>query len=250
MIRLLATRINGIELIEDKPVVVGEISSSKESLLSKDYKLATSVASPKADVKAILIGPNTFAQQCKVEKNAPYKSNDDIELRYDLARALAYKAIALRKAGAEVIQIDEPALASSKDLKTARAVINSIADRIDVPVLHVCGSLKGIIDEILEIDVSVLDIECVRHRNLELLEMDMVEPYDVRIAFGCVDTLSSEIESVEVIQRRILLAIERLGEENVWIKPDCGMRDLPRDAAFEKLKNMVEATRKAEKKLS
>jgi 5-methyltetrahydropteroyltriglutamate--homocysteine methyltransferase len=248
-IRLLAERIYGIKLVDDKLVVVDEISRPKQSVLLRDYKLAVSFASGKADVKGIVIGPISFARQCKVERTAPYKSNEDIELIYDLAGVLAFEAIALKKAGAEVIQIDEPVLAAASDLKTARDMINSIAEHIQVPALHVCGSLRGVIEEILEIDVSVLDVECTRYENLELLERDMIEPYDVRIAFGCIDTSLSEVESIEVIQKRILRAIERLGEENIWVKPDCGMRNLPRVVAFEKLKNMVQAAREIEKKL-
>ncbi|MEM2933942.1 MAG: uroporphyrinogen decarboxylase family protein [Methanocellales archaeon] len=247
--RLLAENINGIEIVDDKPVVVDEISRPKKPLLHQDYKLAVSYASGKADVKGIIIGPISFAHQCKLEKTAPYKSNEDIELFYDLAEVLAFEAIALKKAGAEVIQINESILAAIPYLKTARDVINSIAEHIPVPALHVCGSLRGVIEEILEIDVSVLDIECTKYKNLVLLDRDMVEPYDVRIAFGCIDTSLNEVESIEVIQERIMQAIERLGEENIWIKPDCGMRNLPREIAFEKLKNMVEATRKIEKKL-
>lgn len=246
-IPLLAAKMNGIKLVDNKPVVIDEISSLKVTVLSGDYKLAASFVSKDADVKGIIIGPNTFARCCALEKGAPYKSSEDEELRYDLAEALAFEAIALRKAGAEVIQIDEPTLGSLPDLKNARDIINSLAEHIEVPALHVCGSLRGIVDEVLEMDISVLDIECTQHKNLDLLERDMVEPYDVRIAFGCIDTNSSEVESVEVIQKRILQAIERLGEENIWVKPDCGMRGLPREVAFEKLKNMVEAARNVEK---
>ncbi len=248
-IRLLAERINGIKLVDDKPVVVDEISRYRQPVLFRDYKLAVSFASAKADVKGIIIGPISFAHQCRLEKTAPYKSTEDIDLMYDLAEVLSFEAIALKKAGAEVIQINEPVLASVSDLKTARDIINSIAEHIPVPALHVCGSLQGVMEEILEIDISVLDIECTQNKNLSLLERDMIEPYDVRIAVGCIDTSLSEVESIEVIQKRILEAVERLGEENIWVKPDCGMQNLPRRIAFEKLKNMVEAARKIEKKM-
>ncbi|MEM2990686.1 MAG: methionine synthase, partial [Halobacteria archaeon] len=91
--RLLAENINGIEIVDDKPVVVDEISRPKKPLLHQDYKLAVSYASGKADVKGIIIGPISFAHQCKLEKTAPYKSNEDIELFYDLAEVLAFEAI-------------------------------------------------------------------------------------------------------------------------------------------------------------
>jgi 5-methyltetrahydropteroyltriglutamate--homocysteine methyltransferase len=40
-----------------------------------------------------------------------------------------------------------------------------------------------------------------------------------------------------------LRAVTHIDEKRIILAPDCGMKYLPRDAAFGKLKNMVEAAR-------
>jgi methionine synthase (B12-independent) (EC 2.1.1.14) len=56
-----------------------------------------------------------------------------------------------------------------------------------------------------------------------------------------VDTTTERVESMEEIRNLIKRGADIVGEENLYIDPDCGMRKLPRKAAFSKLRNMVMA---------
>ncbi|MEM3421899.1 MAG: cobalamin-independent methionine synthase II family protein, partial [Candidatus Hadarchaeum sp.] len=56
---------------------------------------------------------------------------------------------------------------------------------------------------------------------------------------------SHEVESVETIERRIKRALEVLQPEQLWIDPDCGLKTRSKEEAVAKLKNMVEAVRRA-----
>lgn len=54
---------------------------------------------------------------------------------------------------------------------------------------------------------------------------------------------TDEIESKEQVAEVIKKGIENLGKENIIADPDCGMRLRSRDAAYLKLKVMVETVK-------
>jgi 5-methyltetrahydropteroyltriglutamate--homocysteine methyltransferase len=60
---------------------------------------------------------------------------------------------------------------------------------------------------------------------------------------GCLDLNDPAIETPETIVQRINRALEYIQPEQVILAPDCGMKYLPRDVAFGKLRAMVEAAR-------
>ncbi|MBT8446996.1 MAG: 5-methyltetrahydropteroyltriglutamate--homocysteine methyltransferase, partial [Gammaproteobacteria bacterium] len=63
------------------------------------------------------------------------------------------------------------------------------------------------------------------------------------ILLGVIDLSTPEIESVETIKSRVRRALDHIDKERVILAPDCGMKYLPRDAAFGKLANMAQAAR-------
>jgi 5-methyltetrahydropteroyltriglutamate--homocysteine methyltransferase len=64
-----------------------------------------------------------------------------------------------------------------------------------------------------------------------------------RIMVGCIDLSTPEVESPEVVADRVRKALNYVKPENVILAPDCGMKFLPADAAFGKLRAMTEAAR-------
>jgi 5-methyltetrahydropteroyltriglutamate--homocysteine methyltransferase len=216
--------------VPDKPATVG------------DYLFARKIT--KAQVKGIVTGPTTMAKSSVVDKSSPYKSNTDPELVYDLAYAQAAEARALAQAGAEIIQIDEPFFSVGVDLDTGIKAVNIVAKSIDTPAMHVCGDIRPIFNQLLEAKVSILDHEFAKSRNLEAMDKELIESHGKTIGFGCVDSTSNAVESVEQIEKSIREGIEKIGKKNMWIDPDCGLRMRTRDAAYAKLTNMVEAVRR------
>jgi len=61
------------------------------------------------------------------------------------------------------------------------------------------------------------------------------------LGLGCIDTKSSKIEEVEDVEKLIRMAMEKIPRERIAVHPDCGLRVLPREVAFEKMKRMVTA---------
>jgi 5-methyltetrahydropteroyltriglutamate--homocysteine methyltransferase len=58
---------------------------------------------------------------------------------------------------------------------------------------------------------------------------------------GCIDLSTNEVETAQTVAARITKALQHVKPENVILAPDCGMKYLPREVAFGKLRSMVEA---------
>jgi 5-methyltetrahydropteroyltriglutamate--homocysteine methyltransferase len=247
MVATFAERIPGFERSADGGWVVrAELEPPETPIAASDYLLARRLAAGRAMVKGVVTGPVTLALACRVGVNSPYVAPQDPALILKLAEIMAHEVAALVAAGAEVVQVDEPALATERGrLVSAELLENALRDLAALPacpVLHVCGDVRGILDELLALPFRVLDIEGARVEQLERVDRDQLEYCDARVAYGCVDTQSAEIEPVRVIRERVERAIATLGSaERLWVSPDCGLRQLAPDAARGKLAAMVEA---------
>ncbi|UZE92805.1 MAG: methionine synthase [Methanosarcinales archaeon] len=246
-VTLFVRNIPGFKVKAGRPIVVDKITPSEKSTTVDDYIFAKSIA--KCEVKGIVTGPSTLAYASIVNEKAPYKSNDDPELIYDIAGAQAMEIRALTKAGAKVIQIDEPVFSVEVDLETGIQAVNKMIEGVKTPVVHVCGDVCDIFEKLLELNVSVLDHEFTNVDNLSVIERETIEAHEVKIGYGCVDSNNVKVEPVEVIEKRIQTAVKKLGAENIWVDPDCGLRNLTREAAFAKLSNMVKAAKNVEKEI-
>jgi 5-methyltetrahydropteroyltriglutamate--homocysteine methyltransferase len=64
---------------------------------------------------------------------------------------------------------------------------------------------------------------------------------DKQIMVGAIDLSDMTVESPETVVNRVRRALKYVSPENVIIAPDCGMKYLPREVAFGKMRAMVEA---------
>jgi 5-methyltetrahydropteroyltriglutamate--homocysteine methyltransferase len=64
-----------------------------------------------------------------------------------------------------------------------------------------------------------------------------------KIMIGCIDLNDMTVETAETVVARIKRALPYVPKENVILAPDCGMKYLPREVAFGKMKAMVEAAK-------
>jgi 5-methyltetrahydropteroyltriglutamate--homocysteine methyltransferase len=232
MIRAFTSHLPGIR----GSAVVGKVQPAARPITLADTKYALS-RHPK--VKGILTGPSTLAHGLALE--TPFYRNKD-ELVLDLAQALVVEADYLQNAGVTLLQIDEPIFSTgAANIAIGREAVNAIVGRLRVPVcLHVCGNLLDVVDDVLRTDVAVFDFEFANNpENLEVLSGK-----DLRgrmIGYGCVDSADPGVESVETIKKRIEAGIDVFSPDAMLIDPDCGLRMQSREAASEKLKNMVVA---------
>ncbi len=78
---------------------------------------------------------------------------------------------------------------------------------------------------------------------MEPLELFKNYKIDLETAVGVIDVKDEKIETPEVVADRIRRALKVIPKEKVWITTDCGMKFMPRDRAFKKLKAMVDGTK-------
>lgn len=234
MIRTFTAKLPGIRGQD----VIGKVQPAPMAITVADTKYAHS-RSPR--VKGIITGPTTLAHALHIA-TPMYRNRGELAL--DLAAALVTEARALEAAGVTLLQIDEPIFSTGvADLGVGKQAIETITASLRLPTcMHVCGDLSEVIDEILKIPVNVLDFEFAKNpANLALFSSrDLAGRM---IGFGCVDTTTDTIESVAEIRKRIEKGVEVFNARSLLIDPDCGMRMRTRDAAFAKLKNIVEAAR-------
>ncbi|MDN7026123.1 methionine synthase [Methanoculleus sp. FWC-SCC1] len=232
MVQAFTSRLPGIK----GQAVVGKVQPPAKPLTVADTRYALS---KHAKVKGILTGPSTLAHALKIE-TPMYRNREELAL--DLAQALAVEARYLEAAGVTLVQIDEPIFSTgAADLAAGRQAVNAIVSSLRIPTcLHVCGDLASVIDEVLKVNVAILDFEfAVSPGNLEVLSARDLRGRSV--GYGCVDSSSSAVESVETIVRRIETGIEVFGARAMLVDPDCGLRMQSRETASGKLKNMVAA---------
>ena len=66
---------------------------------------------------------------------------------------------------------------------------------------------------------------------------------DQKIILGVIDLSTPEIETPETVAARIRRAFAYRRPEDIIVAPDCGLKYLPREAAYGKMKAMVEGAR-------
>ncbi len=242
MVGIFAMNMPGYRKEDGRYMVVDRIDVPDLPATLKDYLFARKIS--KAKVKGIVTGPTTMAKSSIIGRGSPYKSNSDPELIFDLAYAQAAEVRALAAAGAEIIQIDEPFFSVGADLETGIRAVNIVAKAAETPAMHVCGDIRPIFKKLLEANVKVLDHEFSKSKNLEAMDRELIEAHDKTIGFGVLDTATDEIESPDKVEQTIRQGIEKIGKNNMWIDPDCGMRMRKKDVAFQKLSNMVTAVRR------
>src|SRR5258706_287849 len=196
--------------------------------------------------KITLPGPFTMGQQAK---NEFYK--DDEEMVMDFAAAVNAEAHDLQKAGADVIQLDEPWLRQDPESAKRYAVkaINRALQGITVPtVVHLCfgyaavvGSnkptgysfLPGLADTIAQ----QISIEAAQPR----LDLGVLKDLaGKKVMLGVLDLRDNRIETAEEVAARIRAGLKYVKAENLIPAPDCGMKYLSREVAFGKLKAMAD----------
>lgn len=199
-------------------------------------------------IKITLPGPFTITQQAQ---NDYYPG--DTSLAMDIARAVNQEIKELRAAGAEVIQIDEPYLQArpEKAKQYGVAVINRALEGVEGPTaLHTCFGYAHVVKkratgysflaELNECVVQQLSIEAAQP-NLDLSILNQVP--SKTIVLGVINLDDMAIEAPEMVAGRIRDALRFIPPDRLIVAPDCGMKYLPREVAFGKLRALAEGAK-------
>ena len=194
--------------------------------------------------KITLPGPFTLAQQAQNEFYA-----DEAELAMDLAAAVNEELRELKATGVDVVQLDEPWVRAAPD-KAARygvAAINRALDGIPGPtIVHIClgyGHLVrnkpsgyAFLPQLAGSIAAQISIEAAQPRlDLGVLR----ELSEKTILLGVLDLGDRAVETAETVAARLRQALPYVPAERLVAAPDCGMKYLPRDVAFDKLRALA-----------
>jgi len=226
-----------------KPVVKGRVKR-KEPITVEMFKYAQSLT--QKPMKGMLTGPYTI---CDWSFNEYYP--DRRELVLALAKEVRKEVVDLEKAGAEYIQIDEPAISTRPDeIELAIEAMKIVTEGIGTKtVSHICyGDFTLIYPRILHLAVDQLDLEFANSNfaNLEIFEHPK---FTKEIAVGVLDVHSHIIEKKDEVKENIKKALDVFPIEKVYIDPDCGLKTRTPEEAKGKLKVMVEAVREIKEEL-
>jgi 5-methyltetrahydropteroyltriglutamate--homocysteine methyltransferase len=187
-----------------------------------------------------------------------------VKNRYELSRALAEVFRAeigeVVDAGCKHVQLEDlgawmPHLSGTKDYDW----VNEIVDRTmaEIPpgverAWHFCmgnawgnkleGMTAGGYREILphylaaKVDAYVLDFACREMADADLLR---ALPAEKKVHVGVIDVRTLEIEAPEQVAERIRKVLAHIEPERVTLTTDCGLKQLPRPCAIQKLRAMV-----------
>lgn len=197
-------------------------------------------------IKMTVPGPFTMSQQAQ---NDHYPDAESAAMGY--AAAVNAEIKDLFAAGADIVQIDEPYLQARPDaaraygLKALNAALEGVTGTTAV---HLCFGYAAIIHERPEgysflpelagCPADQISIETAQS-GLDLgVLSDLTEK---TIILGVLDLSTPEVESVDTVAARARRAFDRIPPEQLVLAPDCGMKYLPRDAAFGKMLAMVGA---------
>jgi 5-methyltetrahydropteroyltriglutamate--homocysteine methyltransferase len=157
----------------------------------------------------------------------------------------------------DVLQLDEPYLQASPDRARAygAAVIDRALRGLTKPtVVHLCfgyafsTALAGrqkpsgysFLPELARCHADQISIEAAQPR-LDLSVLEALAPKT--IVLGVLDLGDPTPETAAVVTRRIEAALRHVPASRLVVAPDCGMKYLPREVAFAKLRAMVEGAR-------
>jgi len=206
--------------------------------------------------KVCVTGPQMLAKRATNE----YYKNDK-ELIFDLAEILNIELMGLVAAGCDFIQIDEPVwVGYPQDMPWLVESFNKLISGVKAKIaLHVCygnyqlkklfkGQYAELFPAILDTHAHQISMEFAVSDGVGL-ELFKQYKSNKEVVVGVIDVKDEAIETPEVVARRIRQALEYIAPERIYISPDCGMKFMPRNRAFGKLKSMVEGVNIVRKEL-
>jgi 5-methyltetrahydropteroyltriglutamate--homocysteine methyltransferase len=201
----------------------------------------------KLSIKQVLTGPYTLAKFSLSEYSGNGAAGPFAALE---ARAQAYAEIlaaeieALSKAGAELIQVDEPAVIkypgdwavfenSLAPLIRARDKIIAAGRRLEIALyvyFHDCAPLY---EKLVALPVDIVGLDFTY--NMKLVDIIAAAGSPLPLALGLVDGRNTRLEDPAAVARQIERMLPKIKGGRAYLGPSSGLEYLPRDRAFAKL---------------
>ncbi|MHC1561021.1 uroporphyrinogen decarboxylase family protein [Actinomycetospora sp. C-140] len=200
-------------------------------------------------IKMTVPGPFTMSQQAQDDH---YGDPGAAAMAY--AAAVNAEVRDLFAAGADVVQIDEPYMQARPDAARAYGLeaLNAALDGITgTTAVHICFGYAAIIHERPEgysflpelagTPVKQISIETAQS-GLDLGVLSDLT--DKTIILGVLDLSDPAVESPGVVASRARRALDVMAPENLVLAPDCGLKYLPRESAYGKMRSLADAAKR------
>ena len=249
-----ATALDGVDLDNPgtvisrsgHPIAVPRITGKvrrKHAVQVRDVQFLR--ANTSRQIKITVPGPFTMSQQA-VNEYYP----DIPALANDYADAVNAEMRDLFAAGADVVQIDEPWMQAFPDkareygLTALNRALQGVNGNTAVHICFGYGALVAgrpagysFLPELMESPVKQISIETAQS-NLDCSVLEKLP--GKTIILGVLDLHDNQVETPETVAGRIRRALPYVKPDKLVIAPDCGLKYLPRDVAFGKLKAMAD----------
>ncbi|MFQ5990125.1 MAG: methylcobamide--CoM methyltransferase [Candidatus Methylomirabilales bacterium] len=219
-----------------QPVITGKIGW-REPLTVEDFRYAKKISS--RPVKSVLTGPYTLAIS-SIRQTSVY--GDVSTLVIDFGAALAQEVNALAAAGAEVIQVEEPAILKHPQdlplLQQALAPLNEARRSAVLALYTYFGDATPVYEALQELPVQILGLDFTYAPRLP--EKIAALGSQKTLGLGLVDGRNTRMETAEHVFPILDRILPHLPGNVVYVNPSCGVEYLPRDKAVAKLRLMKE----------
>jgi len=234
------------------PRVVGPIRRTRP-VEKRDVEFLR--ANTDREIKATLPGPFTMSQQAQDDYY-----HDEEAFAMALAEAVNEEVRDLFAAGADVVQLDEPYLQARSEKAerfAVRAINRALEGVTGTTALHTCFGYAHIVhnrpngypflEPLADVDVRQISIESAQQK----VDLGVLRSMGAKTVIVGVIDLSDEspVEDVDTVARRIRNALQFVDPERLILAPDCGMKYLPRDKAFGKLRALAVAAERVRAEL-
>ncbi|MDE0943638.1 MAG: 5-methyltetrahydropteroyltriglutamate--homocysteine methyltransferase [Alphaproteobacteria bacterium] len=196
-------------------------------------------------IKITIPGAFTMA---KMASDEYYGDQEALIMAY--ADVLNEEVREMKAAGADVIQIDEPHMQAhpKESNRYGIAAIDRALSGVEgETVVHLCFGYAYVVadkpsgysflPELDKCSATTISIEAAQP-GLDPAILEQLP--SKKIMFGVINLGDETVETPELIADRLRGALRHISPDRLIAAPDCGMKYLPRDVAFGKLKAMVD----------
>jgi 5-methyltetrahydropteroyltriglutamate--homocysteine methyltransferase len=195
--------------------------------------------------KITVPGPFTLTQ---LAQNDYYPDEASVAMAY--AEAVNAEIRDLFAAGADIVQMDEPYMQAQPE-KARRYAVAAIDRALEgvagTTVVHMCFGYAAMVPSAkpsrYEFLAELRDCACqqvsVETAQPRLVCSTLFALDNKKILLGVIYLSDSTVESSETVAERIRRALPFVPAANIIVAPDCGMKYLPRETAFGKMRAMV-----------
>jgi 5-methyltetrahydropteroyltriglutamate--homocysteine methyltransferase len=196
-------------------------------------------------IKMTVPGPFTMSAQCQDDFYG-----DEERLAPDYAAAVNAEINDLFAAGADIVQIDEPWMQSRPEKARKyglKALDRALAGVQGTTAVHICFGYAAVVKDkpsgysfLAEFEDSAVDQVSIEAAQPKLDLSVLQQLPSKTIILGVIDLSDLTVETPETVAARIRKALPFASADRIVVAPDCGLKYLPREVAFGKMRAMVE----------